>query len=455
MRAMRHAVPGCGSRGGGRGDGFQLAGRTRAARTSHRRDARGWGWETRRRRSQRHPAARGAVGADDISAAAAKARAPPPPPPRPPSRRREQGDVYEQVVAYCEGIQRLVHAQCVALATDFGVRLHHWFPYLRATGLLDLDFSDRPYLVPKKRSARSEFDPGRERTRTRTPTQAHAQTRRGRGGAGGGGGGGGAVGADGDFFSGGRMEEAAMKKATTTSTKKRPRDVHVAVAAVKAPREASSAKGLRKLTTMTTTSTAMRHPSGPRERLLTAHLPLRGFAVGVDLAALWARAPVHPGDIVRWALDGDLPYLGESARVRAYTTAKRQRQPQPQRSAGSGGGGGGGRGGGRGGRTRRRAAAISSSFQRRLPFKNALSARRCLKRIRWRRRRRTWRSKWTGISATATPRRFSSDACAAPPLQQLRGCAHRPACMAPGLRHGGSLGPVVAAAGRVGVVSRR
>ena len=43
------------------------------------------------------------------------------------------------------------------------------------------------------------------------------------------------------------------------------------------------------------------------------------------LAALWVRAPVHPGDIVRWALDGDLPYLGASAEVRRRLLEARKR----------------------------------------------------------------------------------------------------------------------------------
>jgi hypothetical protein len=76
---------------------------------------------------------------------------------------RNTADVYEQVVAYCEGIQRLIHAQCVTLATDFGcppelpeVAKAIWFPYLRATGLLDIDFNDPDaYLAPKRPGVRA------------------------------------------------------------------------------------------------------------------------------------------------------------------------------------------------------------------------------------------------------------------------------------------------------------
>jgi hypothetical protein len=112
------------------------------------------------------------------------------------------------------------------------------------------------------------------------------------------------------------------------------------------------------------------------------------------LAALWMRVPVHPGDIVRWALDGDLPYLGESVEVQGYTTGK-----QSAAVAGGAGGvnaqdGGAGAGAGatRGGvgvgvgvgagvsqtphqQQQGQHGHAGSSFQRRLPFKHALSAR--------------------------------------------------------------------------------
>jgi len=47
----------------------------------------------------------------------------------------------EQVVAYCEGMQRLIHAQCLTLSQRFGcppeladVAKAIWFPYLQSTG---------------------------------------------------------------------------------------------------------------------------------------------------------------------------------------------------------------------------------------------------------------------------------------------------------------------------------
>ena len=141
------------------------------------------------------PPPRGAVGADwNLSAAAATdAAANAAANAAAAAAAANRADVYEQVVAYCEGIQRLVHAQCVTLAADFGcppempqVARAIWFPYLRATGVLDLDFNDPDtYLAPTKRSS----------VRSRARAAAAGRDAAAAGGAGGEGGGAGAGGA--------------------------------------------------------------------------------------------------------------------------------------------------------------------------------------------------------------------------------------------------------------------
>ena len=105
-----------------------------------------------------------------------------------------------------------------------------------------------------------------------------------------------------------------------------------------------------------------------------------------------------PGDIVRWALDGELPFMGESAAVAAAVSGDDAYVHGGEGEGGGGGDegggdgeGGGGRGGGGGAAENARVPWLHSNFQHmahgadrgalyrrhlKLPWPNALNARR-------------------------------------------------------------------------------
>ena len=164
------------------------------------------------------------------------------------------GAILDRVVAHCEGLQRLLHAQCLALASKFGcppdtadVAGRYWAAYVDATGLLDLNYDDADtYVIArtsprgKKTNARGE----RERARPRDEDE------------------------DDDSSSDANDDSSSFRRRTL-------------------------------------------------RQIVTAHLPPRVTLSVAYLAALWTRAPIHPGDVSRWAADGDLPYLAASSRVAA------------------------------------------------------------------------------------------------------------------------------------------
>ena len=171
------------------------------------------------------------------------------------------GAILDRVVAHCEGLQRLLHAQCLALASKFGcppdtadVAGRYWAAYVDATGLLDLDYDDADTYVITSGTG-YEIPRGEK-------TNAHR---------------------DDDDDPNDRNSD---RNSDPNSDPNSDRD--------------DDSSSLRRRTL---------------RQIVTAHLPPRVTLSVAYLAALWTRAPIHPGDVSRWAADGDLPYLAASSRV--------------------------------------------------------------------------------------------------------------------------------------------
>lgn len=292
--------------------------------------------------------------------------------------------ILEQVMAYCEGLQRLILAQCTTLSRRYGcppdlprVARAIWFPYLHATGILDLDFGD-----PQTYKA---------------PGGKHAQTRGRYGG-----------GVRAAATRGGAVRDDDDDDVTEDERDHRLRRRH---------READGRRrALSDDPAMDGGEDADASASSPRtlRRLITAKLPTRLSLSVSYLAALWVRAPVHPGDVVRWALDGDLPYLGESARAVALATG----QAATVQATGPG------------------------PVRRRMPFKHALLARNVpqahlVAHLAAIVAAEAGLGPLPPVNAAALVARYASELG----VPRLTGCAHRMLSiyMAPGLRHGGSL----------------
>jgi hypothetical protein len=204
------------------------------------------------------PPGGGGVGPPRARPAGARAPASPP------------GAILDRVVAHCEALQRLLHAQCLALASTFGcppdtadVAGRYWAAYVDATGLLDLDYDDADTYVVAHASPRGKkTNPRGERERARPRDEDDRDDRD-------------------DPNDDDSIDDPNDSSSSSSD-------------------DSSSSSSFRRRTL---------------RQIVTAHLPPRVTLSVAYLAALWTRAPIHPGDVSRWAADGDLPYLAASSRV--------------------------------------------------------------------------------------------------------------------------------------------
>ena len=185
----------------------------------------------------------------------------------------------EKLETYCDGMRQLLHEQCVALHSTFGcpaetsvVAAAFWFPYVRACGVMELDFDD------PKTFRESSHVKLRPKTKTKTKTE-RAKVKKER------------VDDDDDDDDGDSANESSSSSSSSSSSD-----------ADDASPAGAERKRRRKLTL---------------RQLITSHLHPRVTLAIAYLACAWLKQPVHVGDLVRWALDGDMPYLAASARVHA------------------------------------------------------------------------------------------------------------------------------------------
>ena len=200
----------------------------------------------------------------------------------------------DRVVAYCDGVQRLLRTQCDALVETMGfpeaIRAETravWLAYLDGSRILETDFAD-PEAFVEDAAENSERD---ERgTRAESIVRAEKNTD---------------ASPPSSSTSG---DESASTESRSRSEKTDDEDRPGG-----APERAA-----RKLSREKKKSTF--------RAFVTRRFPVRCTLAAVYLACLRLRLPVHCGDITRWAADGRLPFLAESARVANGVAA---REPEP------------------------------------------------------------------------------------------------------------------------------
>ena len=200
-----------------------------------------------------------------------------------------------RVVAYCDGLQRLLQAQCDALVETMGfpesIRAETrkvWLAYLDGSRILETDFADPNAFLEDDAAAAERTE---RSSRARPPdadTDASASASAS------------ASSSEEDDDDG--TDDDAEERRSFGGFAEARRDVR---------RQKRRVENEKRVTF---------------RAFVTRRFPVRCTLAAVYLACLRLRLPVHCGDITRWAADGRLPYLAESARV-ADAVAARERTP--------------------------------------------------------------------------------------------------------------------------------
>jgi hypothetical protein len=219
----------------------------------------------------------------------------------------ESRDALERVVAYCDGVQRLLRAQCDALVQTMGfpeaIRAETravWLAYLDGSRILETDFADPDAFLENAAAADAKTEPrasvregseGSDASDTATTSTSDSE----------------------DDTSAG----SAASSDDGTDDEGRPR---------KAARPSSRKEKSEKKKALTTKKKEKRVTF---RAFVTRRFPIRCTLASVYLACLRLRLPVHCGDLTAWAADGRLPFLAESARVADGVAAS---EPEPPSS---------------------------------------------------------------------------------------------------------------------------
>jgi len=196
----------------------------------------------------------------------------------------------DRVVAYCDGVQSLLRKQCEWLVHErkfpeeiTGVVRRLWLAYLDGVGVLETDFDDpNAFRVSSEAEADSEDS---EESASSSSSSASDES-----------------GED-------TSRDADADEAQRNALRVRKRRLEA--------RERERSKKKRRMTF---------------RRFVARRLPVRMTLSLCYLACLVLRAPVHCGDVVRWALAGDLPFLAESFRI-----AKKVAETEPPAAAAAAG----------------------------------------------------------------------------------------------------------------------
>ena len=213
-----------------------------------------------------------------------------------------------RVVAYCDGLQRLLQAQCDALVQTMGfpesIRLETrkvWLAYLDGSKILETDFADPNAFLENdaaaaERTARS--------SRARPPD----------------------AGTDASASASASSSEEDDDDGTDDDAEELRRSFGVVSDARRDLRRRARRRNEKRVTF---------------RAFVTRRFPVKCTLSLVYLACLRLRLPVHCGDVTLWAADGRLPYLAESARV-ADAVAARERTPAEEVTKNKNGGNGAG-----------------------------------------------------------------------------------------------------------------
>ena len=218
----------------------------------------------------------------------------------------ESRDALERVVAYCDGVQRLLRAQCDALVQTMGfpeaIRAETravWLAYLDGSRILETDFADPDAFLENAAEADAKPEPRasvREGSEASDASDSEDDSE------------------DDTYIDGsaassddGTDDEGPPRKAARPSSRK----------------EKSEKKKAR------TTKKNKRKKRVTFRAFVTRRFPIRCTLASVYLACLRLRLPVHCGDLTAWAADGRLPFLAESARVADGVAAS---EPEPPSS---------------------------------------------------------------------------------------------------------------------------
>lgn len=202
----------------------------------------------------------------------------------------------ERVVAYCDGVQRLLRAQCDALVQTMGfpeaIRSETravWLAYLDGSRILETDFADPDAFLEDAAAADAKTEPRASvREGSEGSDEGSAATT--------------STSTTGDTTSGGSDDDDDDGTAPPSARPSRKE---------KSPQR----KQKKKRVTF--------------RAFVTRRFPIRCTLASVYLACLRLRLPVHCGDLTAWAADGRLPFLAESARVADGVAAS---EPEPPSS---------------------------------------------------------------------------------------------------------------------------
>ena len=202
----------------------------------------------------------------------------------------------ERVVAYCDGVQRLLRAQCDALVQTMGfpeaIRSETravWLAYLDGSRILETDFADPDAFLEDAAAADAKTEPRASvREGSEGSDEGSAATT--------------STSTTGDTTSGGSDDDD---------------DDGTAPPSARPSRKEKSPQRTQKKKRVTFRA------------FVTRRFPIRCTLASVYLACLRLRLPVHCGDLTAWAADGRLPFLAESARVADGVAAS---EPEPPSS---------------------------------------------------------------------------------------------------------------------------
>ena len=215
--------------------------------------------------------------------------------------RRAEGDaITARVRAYEEGLRDIMNAICDALVHAHGVdpevREHAaniWRGYVTHTGILTKDFGNPSTFANPRRSFGKRAGRG--------PTWINGASKK-------------------------PQKKSDSRKRKRAQTKDRDAD-----ASSDSDRPTSSSGDDASSDDDEERDTREGAPGKPLtlRRLVSKHLPPRTTLAVAYLASAAVRAPCHPGDFNRWALEGDVPYLGYSADVSARCREEGKTLPWP------------------------------------------------------------------------------------------------------------------------------
>ena len=205
----------------------------------------------------------------------------------------------DRVVAYCDGVQRLLRTQCDALVETLGfpeaIRAETravWLAYLDGSRILETDFADPDTFVEDSAAADEKDETRARQVRAERGSDDRASSSSS----------GDATSSESQSRDGGTDDEDRPGEIDPRERRRRRVDKNAS---------AGKTKGKKRVTF---------------RAFVTRRFPVRCTLAAVYLACLRLRLPVHCGDITRWAADGRLPFLAESARVADAVAA---REPEP------------------------------------------------------------------------------------------------------------------------------